>query len=214
MKKIYYITAVFATLFLVGCGDGIDLPGVNVETDLNKIPLPDNNVNLEQVELKPSTEPMLHEGLHTEEDFQRIRDKKAAGEEPWISAYQLLVESQFSQKTADTYPTEWIKRGVSGDENYMNAARGGTAVGVPVGGWPSAFAVATKSGLEWCIYPTATGGSETTYSSDYWSFSASSPCLFFGGDYSQYGNRGLFFVGCSSASYSYRNIGCRLQKLP
>ena len=64
MKKIYYITAVFATLFLVGCGDGIDLPGVNVETDLNKIPLPDNNVNLEQVELKPSTEPMLHEGLH------------------------------------------------------------------------------------------------------------------------------------------------------
>lgn len=82
MKKIYYITAVFATLFLVGCGDGIDLPGVNVETDLNKIPLPDNNVNLEQVELKPSTEPMLHEGLHTEEDFQRIRDKKAAGEEP------------------------------------------------------------------------------------------------------------------------------------
>ena len=69
MKKIYYITAVFATLFLVGCGDGIDLPGVNVETDLNKIPLPDNNVNLEQVELKPSTEPMLHEGLHTEEDF-------------------------------------------------------------------------------------------------------------------------------------------------
>ena len=45
MKKIYYITAVFATLFLVGCGDGIDLPGVNVETDLNKIPLPDNNVN-------------------------------------------------------------------------------------------------------------------------------------------------------------------------
>lgn len=119
MKKIYYITAVFATLFLVGCGDGIDLPGVNVETDLNKIPLPDNNVNLEQVELKPSTEPMLHEGLHTEEDFQRIRDKKAAGEEPWVSAYQLLVESQFSQKTADTYPTEWIKRGISGDENYM-----------------------------------------------------------------------------------------------
>ena len=49
MKKIYYIAVVFAILFLAGCGDGIDLPGVNVETDLNKIPLPDNNVNLEQV---------------------------------------------------------------------------------------------------------------------------------------------------------------------
>lgn len=46
MKKIYYIAVVFAILFLAGCGDGIDLPGVNVETDLNKIPLPDNNVNL------------------------------------------------------------------------------------------------------------------------------------------------------------------------
>lgn len=76
MKKIYYIAVVFAILFLAGCGDGIDLPGVNVETDLNKIPLPDNNVNLEQVELKPSTEPMLHEGLHTEEDFQLSGIKK------------------------------------------------------------------------------------------------------------------------------------------
>ena len=65
--------------------------GVNVETDLNQIPLPDNNVNLEQAELKPSTEPMLHEGLHTEEDFQRIRDKKAAGEEPWVSACLLYT---------------------------------------------------------------------------------------------------------------------------
>ena len=46
MKKIYYIAVVFAILFLAGCGDGIDLPGVNVETDLNKIPLPDNNVYL------------------------------------------------------------------------------------------------------------------------------------------------------------------------
>ena len=91
---------------------------------------------------------------------------------------------------------------------------GGTAVGVPSSGWPSAFTVATVAGLEWVIYPTASGGSETTYSADYWSFNASSPCLFFGGVYGQYGNHGLFYVYCAAASNSGANIGCRLQKLP
>lgn len=91
---------------------------------------------------------------------------------------------------------------------------GGTAVGVPSSGWPSAFTVATVAGLEWVIYPTASGGSETTYSADNWSFSASVPCLFFGGSYNQYGDRGLFCVSCSGASDSVAVIGCRLQKLP
>lgn len=91
---------------------------------------------------------------------------------------------------------------------------GGTAVGVPSSGWPSAFTVATVAGLEWVIYPTASGGSETTYSADSWYFNASYPCLFFGGNYSQSGSRGLFYVDCAVASYSGANIGCRLQKLP
>ena len=79
---------------------------------------------------------------------------------------------------------------------------------------PSAFTVATVAGLEWVIYPTASGGSEMTYSADYWGFNASNPCLGFGGGYSQSGYRGLFFVYCGSASYSVAYIGCRLQKLP
>lgn len=92
---------------------------------------------------------------------------------------------------------------------------GGTAVGVPSSGWPSAFTVATVAGLEWVIYPTASGGSETTYSADYWYFNASSPCLCFGGYYYQVGNYGLFFVSYySGASNSNAFIGCRLQKLP
>ena len=91
---------------------------------------------------------------------------------------------------------------------------GGTAVGVPSNGWPSAFTVATVAGLEWVIYPTATGGSETTYSADYWDFYASYPCLFFGGSYDQSGSRGLFCVYCDGASDSVASIGCRLQKLP
>ena len=91
---------------------------------------------------------------------------------------------------------------------------GGIAVGVPSSGWPSAFTVATVAGLEWVIYPTASGGSETTYSADYWDFNASSPCLYFGGSYNQSGYRGLFYVNCASASSSDASIGCRLQKLP
>lgn len=91
---------------------------------------------------------------------------------------------------------------------------GGTAVGVPSSGWPSAFTVATVAGLEWVIYPTASGGSETTYSADGWYFDASSPCLYFGGNYVQGGYRGLFCVYYSSASNSFAFIGCRLQKLP
>ena len=91
---------------------------------------------------------------------------------------------------------------------------GGTAVGVPSSGWPSAFTVATVAGLEWVIYPTASGGSETTYSADNWNFNASYPCLYFGGGYGQNGYLGLFYVSYTSASYSGANVGCRLQKLP
>ena len=74
--------------------------------------------------------------------------------------------------------------------------------------------MATKSGLEWCIYPTATGGSETTYSSDGWGFGASSPCLRFGGNYDRNGGHGLFCVDYYSVSGADAYIGCRLQKLP
>ncbi len=121
MKKLCYIAAAFAFVSLAACGDGVDLPSPDVETDLNKIPLPDK-------ELKANTEPMTHPGFHAEEDFERIREKLAAGEEPWASAYQLLEESNFAQKNTDTYPVEMIKRGISGDENYINAARGASII--------------------------------------------------------------------------------------
>ena len=58
MKKYNYIAITFAFLSLTGCGDGIDLPSLGVETDLNKIILPDNNINLIQVELKDNSVPM------------------------------------------------------------------------------------------------------------------------------------------------------------
>lgn len=67
-------------------------------------------------------------GLHTEEDFVRIREKLEAEEEPWVSAYELLKTSAFAQKNSDSWPNEWIKRGIAGDENYMNAAKAASTI--------------------------------------------------------------------------------------
>ena len=58
MRKIYCIAAAFVLFSFAGCGDGVDLPSLGVETDLNKIILPDNNINLVQVELKDNSVPM------------------------------------------------------------------------------------------------------------------------------------------------------------
>ena len=101
MRKIYCIAAAFVLFSFAGCGDGVDLPSLGVETDLNKIILPDNNINLVQVELKDNSVPMEKVGIHSEEDFARIREKKDM-EEPWITGYQMLKESSFSQKNTDT----------------------------------------------------------------------------------------------------------------
>lgn len=98
--------------------------------------------------------------------------------------------------------------------NNFSDSSGGTLIGKPSSGWPSAIAVATASGLEWAIYSTAANGSESTYVADDWVYYASSPCLFCGGNYSQYQYLGLFCVGCNTASLTSAFIGCRLQKLP
>lgn len=90
---------------------------------------------------------------------------------------------------------------------------GGTAVGTPSNGWPSAFTVKTTGGYPLFI-PTAASGSESTYSCDNWSFSSSNPCLFVGGYYGLNSNYGLFFVSYNAASGYSGYIGCRLQELP
>lgn len=90
---------------------------------------------------------------------------------------------------------------------------GGTAVGVPSNGWPSAFKVKTNGGFPVFI-PTSASGSDATYSCDYWYFSSSGPCLCVGGYYSHYSGFGLFFVNYYAASYYGGDVGCRLQELP
>lgn len=100
------------------------------------------------------------------------------------------------------------------DPANFSDTSGGIAVGVPSNGLPTVFTVADEPGLEWCIYPTEVGGSTSTYSSDYWYFRASSPCLTFGGNYSQSEDFGLFCVSYGFSSSQSTAIGCRLMKLP
>lgn len=90
---------------------------------------------------------------------------------------------------------------------------GGTAVGVPSNGWPSAFGVKTNGGFPMFI-PTSTPGSDATYSCDCWYFGSSNPCLCVGGNYSHSSGYGLFCANYYSTSYASGYIGCRLQELP
>lgn len=97
--------------------------------------------------------------------------------------------------------------------NNFSDSSGGTSIGTPSSGYPSALDIKTGLNNQWPL-PTAAGGSDSTYVPDNWSFSASNPCLFVGGFYSQSLDLGLFCVYNYTASYSYVNIGCRLMKLP
>jgi hypothetical protein len=75
--------------------------------------------------LNPSL-PMKHGGLHTEEDFARVREKVAAGEEPWRSGWNMLIENPRSQITWNASPVEKLVRGGNSREepdpdNYSRA---------------------------------------------------------------------------------------------
>ena len=97
--------------------------------------------------------------------------------------------------------------------NFSDSS-GGISVGTPSSGYPSAFTVANVSGTFPTFIPSAANGSDSTYSCDYWSFNASSPCLYGGGYYSRSLNHGLFYVSRSSTSYAYASLGSRLMELP
>lgn len=90
---------------------------------------------------------------------------------------------------------------------------GGTVVGVPSDGYPSAFGVKTNGGFPVFI-PTSSSGNDTTYSCDYWEVRSYDSSLCVGSDYSQNTSYGLFGVFCRNASGTNRDVGCRLQELP
>ncbi len=100
------------------------------------------------------------------------------------------------------------------DPTKFSDTTGGTLIGKPSSGYPSALDVCTTENYEWCIYPTEASGSTSTSIPDDWDFSGSYPCLRCGGSYYQGLDYGLFYVDYDGVSYSSGNIGCRLQKLP
>ena len=65
-------------------------------------------------------------GLHTKEDFDRIRQQLKENNPKVLSAYNVLINAAYSQSTCGTSPVEYIIRGGSSGQNYINAARGAT----------------------------------------------------------------------------------------
>lgn len=77
-------------------------------------------------EYNPENRGFIHPGgLHTQADFDRIKQQLADGNEKVTAAYKVLKEAAYSSASAATWPSEIIVRGGSG-ENYINAARGAT----------------------------------------------------------------------------------------
>lgn len=62
-------------------------------------------------------------GLHTQADFDRIKQQLADGNKKVTEAMNKLRMAEYAQPTAATYPNETIVRGGSG-ENYINTCRG------------------------------------------------------------------------------------------
>ena len=95
---------------------------------------------------------------------------------------------------------------------------GGTLVGTRAnaGGYIKSMKVSSVTGFKWFLYPDdCTGATEDSYVGDSCSYNASGVVLFVGGHYSQYRNRGLFFLhGDNAASIQSTDIGSRLLKIP
>lgn len=63
-------------------------------------------------------------GMHTQADFDRIKQQLADGNQKVTEAYNLLKASEWAQSGTSTWPVETIIRGGGSGQNYINAARG------------------------------------------------------------------------------------------
>lgn len=63
-------------------------------------------------------------GLHTQADFDRVKQLLAEGDPTITAAMALLRSNEYSQASVQTWPVETIVRGGSSGQNYINACRG------------------------------------------------------------------------------------------
>lgn len=101
-------------------------------------------------------------GLHTQADFNRVKQQLADGNTKVKAAYAVLKNAAYSSATAATYPVETIVRGGSG-ENYINAARGATiayqnALRWKIEGTKANADHAVKVLMQWCNTTKAVSG--------------------------------------------------------
>lgn len=70
----------------------------------------------------------VHPGLlHTQEDFERMKDQLIANVPAVVQGYKNLQANEWSQSNVGTSPSVKIIRGGGSGENYINAARGAAA---------------------------------------------------------------------------------------
>ena len=128
-------------------------------------------------------------------------------ENPWGNVYQWVDGVNFSGSTvyACTDPSKYAD----------DTSTGYTTVGARAtsSGYISALGMSTTA--PWAIYPTAAGGSETTYVPDYSWTSSGWLVLYVGGYWDGGSSAGLFyFSGDNSSSHSNSYIGARLLFVP
>lgn len=90
----------------------------------------------------------------------------------------------------------------------------GTLVGTPASGLISAVGISTVPGFEWVMYPTAAGGTNTTYLCDQMNYYSSYAQATTGGSYSHSRNAGMFSQGAYNMGNDHQSVGCRLMVLP
>lgn len=113
---------------------------------------------------QPQDRGFIHPGgLHTQEDFDRVKTQIANGNTIVKQAYAKLKSAAYSQPSVQTYPVETIVRGGGNGENYMNAARGATMAYQNALRWKiednkSCANAAVRILMEWANTTKAIGG--------------------------------------------------------
>lgn len=98
--------------------------------------------------------------------------------------------------------------------NNFSFTSGGISVGTPTSGYPLSFAIKNVNGTYPLFIPNATGGSDSTYTTDYWGFNASANGVYCGGS-QNYRFCGMFYRDSTTVNSEGSDVtGCRLMVLP